>query len=380
MELLRRNDWTVLFTPLALAAYLAIAVVAVSALRPAAAGVTPAWLAIAALVLFTLGFATILLRGDCEDARVSNAVLAIMLLSAFALFCRGPAGLTGILFVLWASVLAVRTQGWKLLLILSAVNAALLWLLMQYWGHSLRDALMFLLGFASFQAFATLVMGMTVRAEHDRDELARVNIDLLATRSLLAESVRDSERLRLSRELHDIAGHKLTALKLNLSALARDPRWRDEQAVALCAQLADELLADIRSVVQQLRLHDGIALRDVLQALAAPFPKPRVHLELAEDARVADLAQAEAVLRTVQEALTNTARHSNAENLWIVLRQADGALALDIRDDGRGAGELVFGNGLSGMRERWQSLGGVLRVQRGEHGGVRLLATLPERA
>ena len=103
-----------------------------------------------------------------------------------------------------------------------------------------------------------------------------------------------------------------------------------------------------------------------------------MHLELADDARVADLGQAEVVLRTVQEALTNTARHSNAENLWIVLRQDSGALALDIRDDGRGQGELVFGNGLSGMRERWQSLGGALRARRGEHGGVQLSATLPE--
>ena len=378
MDLLRRPDWKELFSPLALAAYLAIGVVALAALRPAPVGVAPAWLAIVALVVFTLGFATILLRGDCEDPRISNLVLAIMLLAAFAIFCRGPAGIGGIIFVLWASVLAVRTQGVLLALILAAVNAALLWLLMRYWGHALADALIYLLSFASFQAFATLVMGMTVRAEHDRDELARVNADLLATRSLLAESVRDSERLRLSRELHDIAGHKLTALKLNLSALARDPRWRDEQAVALCAQLADELLADIRGVVQQLRLHDGIALREVLQALAAPFPRPRMHLELADDARVADLGQAEVVLRTVQEALTNTARHSNAENLWIVLRQDSGALALDIRDDGRGQGELVFGNGLSGMRERWQSLGGALRARRGEHGGVQLSATLPE--
>lgn len=377
MDLLRRSDWKELFTPLALAAYLAIGVVALAALRPAPVGVAPAWLAIVALVVFTLGFAIILLRGDCEDPRISNLVLAIMLLAAFAIFCRGPAGIAGIIFVLWASVLAVRTQGALLALILAAVNAALLWLLVRYWGHDLGDALMYLLSFASFQAFATLVMGMTVRAEHDRDELARVNIDLLATRSLLAESARDSERLRLSRELHDIAGHKLTALKLNLSALARDPRWRDEQAVALCAQLADELLADIRNVVQQLRLQDGIALGEVLQALAAPFPKPRVHLELAKDVRVAGLDQAEAVLRTVQEALTNTARHSNADNLWIVLRQDGGALALDIRDDGRGQGELVFGNGLSGMRERWLALGGALRVERAEHGGVRLLANLP---
>jgi signal transduction histidine kinase len=147
--------------------------------------------------------------------------------------------------------------------------------------------------------------------------------------------------------------------------------------VRLCAQLADELLADIRGVVLQMRLHDGLDLRQAIGSLAAPFPRPRVHLELADDARAADLEQAEALLRTMQEALTNVARHSNAENLWVVLRRERDGIALDIRDDGRGSGELRFGNGLSGMRERLRAIGGALQVERGDSGGVHLLARLP---
>lgn len=230
---------------------------------------------------------------------------------------------------------------------------------------------------SSFQLFAMMTSWYAVTAERSRDALVAANADLLATRSLLAESVRDSERLRLSRELHDIVGHKLTALKLNLAALARDPRSEPLPAIALCAQLSDELLADIRSVVQQMRLHDGLDLREAIEALAAPFPRPRAHVLLAADALVADVAQAEALLRSVQEALTNSAKHGTADNIWIVLRRQADRLELDIRDDGRGSGALLLGNGLSGMRERLEAIGGDLQVQRNAAGGVQLLATLP---
>src|SRR5690606_5765970 len=133
---------------------------------------------------------------------------------------------------------------------------------------------------ACFQAFAASAAWFGISAERARAELAAVNADLLATRSLLAESARDGERLRLSRELHDVAGHKLTALKLNLAALARDPRFSDEAQVALCARLADELLADIRGVVQQMREGEGLELGPAITALASPFPRPRLHVQI----------------------------------------------------------------------------------------------------
>ena len=107
---------------------------------------------------------------------------------------------------------------------------------------------------------------------------------------------------------------------------------------------------------------------------------PRVHLLLFDSARVADVGQAEAVLRTVQEALTNTARHSQADNIWIALRREEGRILLDIRDDGRAPAQIRFGNGLSGMRERLESLGGALRVERGGAGGLQLSAWLPAAA
>jgi signal transduction histidine kinase len=306
---------------------------------------------------------------------LARAATVLQLLAALAVLALVKSSTAPILLVI---VAAQGVQLWPLPGVVAgfvATNAAAYLIYSQLWGGSSATVTTVL--HASFQAFAGVTAWYAHRAEQARDELVAVNADLLATRSLLAESARDSERLRLSRELHDIAGHKLTALKLNLSALARDPRFAGTDAVPLCAQLADELLADIRGVVQQMRLHDGMDLRSAIGALAAPFPRPRVHLELAGEARVADVAQAEAVLRTVQEALTNAARHGNAENVWVVLRREAGEIALDIRDDGRGVGALRFGNGLRGMRERLEALGGQLQAERNSAGGVRLLARFP---
>ena len=246
-----------------------------------------------------------------------------------------------------------------------------------HWLWQASTSTLFIAINTSFQLFAMMTSLYAFRSEQAREALAIANTDLLATRSLLAESARNFERLRLSRELHDIVGHKLTALKLNLAALARDPQVGPLPQVGLCATLADELLADIRGVVQQMRLHDGIDLHEAITVLAAPFPRPHAHVQIDAGTRALDFDQAEALLRAVQEALTNSARHGGAENLWIVLREDAGGLALELRDDGRGQGAVVFGNGLSGMRERLQALGGSLQVERNAAGGVQVLALLP---
>lgn len=310
-----------------------------------------------------------------HDSRGQGLFIWLQLATALALIAVARFTSFPVLLVVVLAQMATRFRPALLAGIFFGVNVALYALVRTLWGMHAPGVMVWI--YASFELFAMLTAWYAVTAQRSRDELATVNADLLATRSLLAESVRDSERLRLSRELHDIAGHKLTALKLNLAALARDARLGGNPTVPLCAQLADELLADIRGVVQQMRLHDGMDLRSALAALAAPFPKPQVHLELAEGARVADVAQAEAVLRTVQEALTNAARHSNAENVWIVLRRDGDRLVLDIRDDGRGFGALRIGHGLSGMRERLEALDGQLRVERNAAGGVQLQAQLP---
>jgi signal transduction histidine kinase len=304
------------------------------------------------------------------------AFVAAQLLCAMAIVALVKAGTAPILLVIVAAQAAQVLRLRALAAFFVVGNAFMFALYSQLWDWTSPGLATLLHG--SFQLFAMCAAWYAITAERSRDALAAVNAELLATRSLLAESVRDSERLRLARELHDVAGHSLTALKLNLRALQRQPALAKDEQLALCARLADELLADIRGVVQQMRLHDGVELGELLHRLAAPFPKPQLHVELDEGLRVPLLEQAEAVLRTVQEALTNAARHGGADNLWLRVHRDGEDLRLDILDDGRGsAGELRFGNGLKGMRERLQAMGGGVEAAPGTPRGVHLCAWFP---
>lgn len=231
--------------------------------------------------------------------------------------------------------------------------------------------------FAGFQSFAALVAYSMRNAERTRDQLALVNADLLATRALLADSARDAERLRMARELHDVAGHKLTAMMLNLRALATEPDLADRREVRLAQQLAGELLADIRNVVQALRDARGLDLATAVRALAAPMPKPALDLVIDADIQLTDPALAETLLRVVQEALTNSARHAEAERLDVDIRRDGALLRVRIEDDGRLRGPLREGNGLSGMRERIAAIGGTLMLSTNPRGAMRIEASFP---
>lgn len=368
-----------LISPLNFAGYLAWAAIGwellFSSWRPSGslAFEAPAWL----LVGLHLGFLALFMTVTGTEAALSRKRLMVLgqIALAFALILLARNSTIPILLVLCAIQIAHAWAPQTSLLMIVLINIGMYFAYRDVW--EVKAPLISTLMNMSFQAFAALTAWFAFSAEKTRDELAAVNADLLATRSLLDETARDSERLRLSRELHDVAGHKLTALKLNLAALARDPRHADDGQMRLCARLADELLADIRGVVQQMRRDEGLDLGAALQALASPFPRPRMQLQIEPQARVGSLAQAEAVLRAVQEGLTNAVRHSQANTLWVVLRRDHDLLRLDIRDDGRGSGELQAGNGLRGMRERLEGVGGGLDVSRTDTGGVHLQAWLP---
>ena len=101
---------------------------------------------------------------------------------------------------------------------------------------------------------------------------------------------------------------------------------------------------------------------------AISFPK--------ESSQSGNPVRAHILLRGAQEILTNAARHSGAQNLWLgLVRNADG-IALTARDDGRGSPSVKPGNGLTGIRERVEAAGGALKID-GASGGFRLEVWLP---
>ena len=96
-----------------------------------------------------------------------------------------------------------------------------------------------------------------------------------------------------------------------------------------------------------------------------------------DDLTPLDPARADAILRCVQELITNTLRHAQAHELSIEIQQsATGALSIAARDDGRG-GAVVEGHGLAGMRERFEALGGSLSVACAPGQGFSVQARIP---
>ena len=317
------------------------------------------------------------LLDDLIPRRIHNvAVVALTGMTAVALWFL-PAGTTPILLILLAAQLTDRLSTPWLAVALLAVNLYFGGVLVGVWGASPQGAFLTLLGMGGFQLFAVMVLVYARKAERMAEDLKTVNARLLATRSLLGETARDQERLRLSRELHDVAGHKLTALKLNLRGLARRLDEDAAKEVDRATGLADELLQDLRSVVRHLRETEGIDLAESLREVARPFPRPRLELHLDEHARIPRAEQAETMLRVVQESLTNAARHGPAEILRVHLERKADRLILSVEDDGRLGIEVRPGNGLTGMRERLAELGGSLEISKSKMGGMKLAACVP---
>jgi signal transduction histidine kinase len=330
-----------------------------------------------AMVLLLAFGVALVLRDLVEHSRprLAQALLWLMPPLALALLALAPRlGTPQILLVVWtglaAYVLPARTA-----LLAVAVADVISYLLIRHGGH--QAPLVMVMLYVGFQAFAALTSHYALRAERARDNLARVNADLLATRALLADSARDSERLRVARELHDVAGHKLTALTLNLRALAGDPALTNRHELRVAERMAAELMGDLRNVVQQLRDRRGLDLATALRALAAPLPRPMLRLSIGDDVRVSDPAIADTVLRLVQEALTNSARHGQAHALDVHLRRDGAHLAVSVEDDGHVQVPLREGNGLAGMRERVAAVGGTVTLSTSARGALRIDASLP---
>jgi two-component system sensor histidine kinase DesK len=203
-----------------------------------------------------------------------------------------------------------------------------------------------------------------------------------------------AERERIGRDLHDLLGHTLSlvALKSDLAgkllargdgsdARAVEARAAAQREIAEVSRVAREALAQVRSAVTGIRAA-GIAAELVsakllLETDGVAFAAQIDPRWLEGGALPADVEIALAM--TVREAVTNIQRHARARNASVELETIGGDAVLRIVDDGRG-GAIVPGNGLGGMRERIEALGGRLRIESRRGEGTRIEARLPLKA
>ncbi len=227
------------------------------------------------------------------------------------------------------------------------------------------------------QVGSAFVSAALQREQRMRTELTVAHAELAAAAVLRDEASRASERLRIARELHDLIGHQLTVLTLELESATHRAGEDGREHVARARGVARELLGDVRATVGELRRR-APDLREALDAVAAAVPQPRVEVAVDDDV-AADEEQTAALVRVAQEAVTNSVRHAQgARVLRLAVTAADGELVLVAHDDGHAPGEVRPGHGLRGITERLDALGG--RVRYDGRAGFRLEATLPRRA
>ena len=235
--------------------------------------------------------------------------------------------------------------------------------------------------YTGFQAFAIAAMSLATSERAARESLSRANQELHATRSLLAENSRAAERLRISRDLHDTLGHHLTALSLQLDVASRlasgQAAGQTERHIREAHAITKLLLADVRDVVSQMRETGRVDLAQAVKAVTGEHGPMKIHLDMPETLSIDEPDRAHALVRCVQEIVTNATRHGEAANLWIRIAPQPGGIELHARDDGRGAREVAWGHGLTGMRERFGELSGSIDVSAGSGRGFEVHGFMP---
>jgi signal transduction histidine kinase len=293
------------------------------------------------------------------EGRELTVLLVLQSVSALYLVWLYPNFLITVLLVVVAWQIAWCTTPRKAVAAVVAQSVALA--AMKCVDQADGMSLLVLVSTCGFELFAVSAAHLARSEASAKLGLAQANAELRATHALLAENARMAERLRISRDLHDVLGHNLTSLAVHLDVASRTAQGTGVEHVRCARAIAGTLLHEVRGVVSQVRVQP-LALRATLLSLTENLPGLRVDLSLPDDLTALDPARADAILRCVQELITNTLRHAQATALSIDIQQsASGALSIAAHDDGRGA-EVVEGQGLAGMRVRFEALGGSLAV------------------
>lgn len=207
--------------------------------------------------------------------------------------------------------------------------------------------------------YAAMESGMRMKTlQKEKENLARI-----------------AERERIARDLHDLLGHTLSVivLKAELASklIERNPE-RAKQEIKEVEKISRDALTEVRLAVQG---YKGTDLKSELGRAKVALDAAGIKLEyLVTEVDLSTLQQS-ALQLILREAITNIIRHSRAQNCQVSLEELRGNIMLKIIDDGVGVGEHI-GNGMKGMRERTEALGGKFSVK--NHAGTTIEVCIPK--
>ncbi|HET6484958.1 MAG TPA: sensor histidine kinase, partial [Spirochaetia bacterium] len=225
------------------------------------------------------------------------------------------------------------------------------------------------------------------RGKKARMALERSREELRSLASHL-QALREEERTRVAREVHDELGGLLTTLKMELSLVARrGSRNSCQEEYHSALELIEQSLAMIHRIAADLRpvVLDDFGLFPALEWYLRDFQKRTgISCDLRADPVewTLDRSSAASLFRVVQEALTNVARHAHATTVTVDLHREGGRLRVSVEDNGVGIDEARLANtrsyGLIGIRERVLSLGGELAIRGAPGRGTTVSLSIPE--
>lgn len=233
-------------------------------------------------------------------------------------------------------------------------------------------------------------------------EREQLNVELQEQKALLAElldrlvETQEVERRRIARELHDATGQSLTAISLGLRGVQRVLGERDTATAGQLRELesfSTGALGELRRIIADLRPHqlDDLGLIPALRWYTQSFQARRgiaCEFQLVGEANRLPPETETVIFRIVQEALTNVARHAQAQSATVCLENQPDAVVVTVRDDGQGfdtdalghRGQVRSGWGLLGIQERARLLGGRCEIEStpGQGTTVRVSIPLPD--
>jgi two-component system sensor histidine kinase DesK len=286
-------------------------------------------------------------------------------LLGYALIPFNPGGNT---FIIYAMAIAARCLSARRAILVSALLVLLM--AVEFWW--VMPTILATASTAVVVVVGTMVVASTLYDAARESKNAELRLSHAEVRRMAAIA----ERERIGRDLHDLLGHTLSivALKSELAGklLERDPSAAREQIREVEA-VARDALAQVREAVTGIR---ATGLQAEVAAARVSLLSAAVHLDQRMLPVDIEEATEQALALATREAITNIIRHADADRVEIELGASDGGARLVIADDGRG-GIDAHGNGLKGMRERLQAIGGRLEVDSPGGGGTRLVMWVP---
>jgi signal transduction histidine kinase len=231
-----------------------------------------------------------------------------------------------------------------------------------YWGQSGVVVNTFL--FWTFNIFALVMVSTSLREKEARLQAELSTRELKSTQVLLNEAVKQGERVRIARNIHDLLGHHLTALTINLQVASRKSEGEVKDSIDQCHQLAKLLLSDVREAVSDIRDKSKLDLDASIRSMLEKLPNLSLTLDIDEQIQIDDIQVADTIIKAVQETITNTLKHAHGSNISLKISYTNPEpsenkqLQIDISNDGKMPVALALGHGLMGITERVKALAG----------------------